>query len=81
MKQYHHKLKQKSATTTSVLKFTPMSRIVMTLKKYRGIRKVSEALSAAFTGSEAYSRAAYSRAESLCHSSILNGYLSDASEQ
>lgn len=45
------------------------------------LKEISKALSAAFTGSEAYSRAAYSRAESLCHSSILNGYLSDASEQ
>ena len=39
-------------------------------------KEISEALSAVFTGSEAYSRA-----ESLCHSSILNDYLSDTSEQ
>ena len=40
------------------------------------LKEISEALSVAFTGSEAYSRA-----ESLCNSSILNGYLTDASGQ
>ena len=40
------------------------------------LKEISEALSAVFSGSEAYSYA-----ESLCHSSILNDYLSDTSEQ
>ena len=40
------------------------------------LKEISEALSAVFSGSEAYSHA-----ESLCHSSILKDYLSDTSEQ